>query len=381
MNQYTMEAFLFTPDFGEDMYLFNSSSSSDSDSNDEDGCNCESDTKTPSMKRLKTEGFLEMEVPLLNEYDFKCHFRVSKTTYEKVLELLYYGFNSDHKGGREKITPEKATFILLWYLGNQETFKQMSERFKNTMSSIHGVIQRAIKKLNSLMQEQILWPSSAENPNISQLFETISNLKGCIGVLGVSYIKIPKPKEDVANFYMCAQNYPCLALQGVITVNGKFLDIFISGGSSNTEQLLYQSNLITEMENGLLDDDYYLIGYGDYLNRRWLIQPLPNKESHIFNECHDSASRVFPESLGYLKGRFQRLQNFENRDMAIVTQCIEAACMLHNLAIDCEDDNEPFTYTDSGIFKSTNEEYCNSDECDDGGRRQELVQSLMKLET
>lgn len=50
-------------------------------------------------------------------------------------------FMTDHKGGRERVSPEKAAYIVLWYLGNQETFKQMSDRFKKTMSCIHHIIK------------------------------------------------------------------------------------------------------------------------------------------------------------------------------------------------------------------------------------------------
>uniref|UniRef100_A0A6P7F550 Protein ANTAGONIST OF LIKE HETEROCHROMATIN PROTEIN 1-like n=1 Tax=Diabrotica virgifera virgifera TaxID=50390 RepID=A0A6P7F550_DIAVI len=405
MDRYVLETFLYTSDCGEDGYLFNSSSSSSDSEDDEVECTCDAETEPPPDKKqkltesgeteaavelkpknktmlygllevdVKTEpepkkkqkayefveldvptptdrkqdGFVEIEVPILNEYDFKNSFRVNKTTYAKVLEMLYPSFSADHKGGRERITAEKATYIFLWYLGNKETFKQMADRFKNTTSTLHGIVKTATSALSQKLSAQIIWPSDAEYSNISKLFQQVGNLKGCLGVLGVSYIRI---KSNIKNneIYENEHYYQSVILQGVVTVNGKFLDIFIGGGSNKPEQLLQKSQLFIEAENNLLGD-YYLLSSKDYSNRKWLVKPYKDNghltvEQTIFNTCHQTIVNTFTESIGFLKGRFQRLQNVENRAMGMAVQCVESACMIHNLAIDCEDEHEDFCFLD-----------------------------------
>ncbi|XP_072381117.1 uncharacterized protein [Diabrotica undecimpunctata] len=430
MDQYVLEAFLYTSDCGEDGYLYNSSSSSSDSEDDEVECGAETEPppgkkqklsgsgkieasielKSKNKKMLyglpeideptepepekkpkvydfvemdipierKQDGFVEIEVPILNEYDFKNSFRVNKTTYAKVVEMLYPSFNTDHKGGRERICAEKATYIFLWYLGNKETFKQMADRFKNNTSTLHGIVKTAIGALSQKLSAQIIWPSDAEYSNISHLFQEVGSLEGCLGVLGISYIRIRSFKKN-NEIYENEHYYQSLILQGVVTVNGKFLDIFIGEGSNKPEQLLQKSQLFIEAENNLLGD-YYLLSFKDYSNRKWLVKPYKDNgcltmEQTVFNMCHQTVVNTFTESIGFLKGRFQRLQNLENRVTGMAVQSIEAACMIHNLAIDCEDDHEDFYFLDGADAEVTEDSFPQDDgNCE---RREKALEDLI----
>ncbi|CAG9861371.1 unnamed protein product [Phyllotreta striolata] len=382
MDRFVTEALLYTSDFGEDSYLYNSSSSTDSSDDNEDSCcKCSGSKDTqiarsPNNKQVKVDGFVEIEIPMLNAYDFKNSFRMSRSTFEKVVEMIGDSFISDNRGGRgERVSPEKATYILLWYLGNQETLRQISDRFKKSITCIRKVIKIGTRTLSLKMCEQIVWPSKQEYPSIASMFQNVCHLKNCIGVLGVSHIKIPKPK-------IMSSSHCYVALQGTVTINKKFINIYVSEGSDQPESILEKSPLQEEAAKDIFGE-YYLVGYNDYMNRSWLIQPFRNDEillpaQQFFNNCHETASLIFPESLGVLKGRFQRLQHFENKDVPIIVSCIEAACTLHNLVIDSEeDDTEEFNFQDSGIFRDN--VYVESlDECDYSTRMkifQELVRS------
>ncbi|KAG5897800.1 Protein ANTAGONIST OF LIKE HETEROCHROMATIN PROTEIN 1 [Gonioctena quinquepunctata] len=350
-----MEAFLFSPDFGEDNYLLASSSSSSSDDSDEE-CSCSNEAnilEKTSKKFKRSDGFAEAIVPTFQLDEFRSHFRVNRTTFEKILEMIHTSFSSEHKGGWDRIYPEKAAYILLWYLGNQETFKQISERFKITMSCIHNIVKIGTRNISENMSEHILWPSVREYPTISNLYEDTCELKNIIGAIGVSHIKIPKPKEQMEN-YICKNNYYSIALQGTVTINKKFIDIFITEGSKEPEDILNQSSIPLEADNGLFQN-YFLIGHKTHSNHPWLIQPVEEDgnlhptQTH-FNVCYETGFGIVLESFGLLKGRFQRLQHFENRDVPFIKQCVEAACVIHNLCIDCEDE-EDFFFPDTGLFE------------------------------
>lgn len=49
---------------------------------------------------------------------------------------------------------------------------------------------------------------------------------------------------------------------------------------------------------------------------------------------------VVEKAFGYLKGRFRRIKFFsEYRDMPFISNTIVAACILHNICLDYNDDN------------------------------------------
>lgn len=53
---------------------------------------------------------------------------------------------------------------------------------------------------------------------------------------------------------------------------------------------------------------------------------------------HHSQTRIYIENaFGLLKGRFRRLQNFENNNIEFIVRAIVAACTLHNLCQDYDD--------------------------------------------
>lgn len=128
-----------------------------------------------------------------------------------------------------------------------------------------------------------------------------------------------------------------------------------------------------------------ITGFNRYFSRSWLVQPFLSTAGvltpaqQFFNSCHETAAKVFPEAMGLLKGRFQRLQYFENRDVPFVVKCVEAACMLHNLAIDCDDDAEDFFFSDTGIFDNE-QEAAELENFDESGTRLRVFQELLRNE-
>lgn len=52
--------------------------------------------------------------------------------------------NLEH-GGRSKVGPETEIYITLWFLANTETYRQLSDRFNVTRSSVHRMFYRVIK--------------------------------------------------------------------------------------------------------------------------------------------------------------------------------------------------------------------------------------------
>ena len=86
---------------------------------------------------------------------------MTPSSFETLCQLLV---RSDHipKGnafGRRCIDPEKQIAVAVWALANQESCRQISDRFNVTiMSSVARCIRRVTKALVDLRGDLIQWP-------------------------------------------------------------------------------------------------------------------------------------------------------------------------------------------------------------------------------
>lgn len=82
------------------------------------------------------------------------------STFETLCQLLA---PSEHipKGnafGRRPIDPQKQIAVAVWALANQESCRQISDRFNLTMSSVSRCIRRVANALVDLRGDLIQWP-------------------------------------------------------------------------------------------------------------------------------------------------------------------------------------------------------------------------------
>lgn len=68
-------------------------------------------------------------------------------------------FPTEHLNGREIIEPSKQVMISIWMLANMEGYRQISDRFNVTYSSVHRCFMRTCTALQSLSAEKIKWPT------------------------------------------------------------------------------------------------------------------------------------------------------------------------------------------------------------------------------
>ena len=104
--------------------------------------------------------YFEETVPLYHGDVFKSHFRMTLSTFETLCQVLA---PSDHipKGnafGRRPIDPQKQIAVAVWALANQESSRQISDRFNITMSSVSRCIRRVANALVDLRGDLIQWP-------------------------------------------------------------------------------------------------------------------------------------------------------------------------------------------------------------------------------
>ncbi|KAK5648074.1 hypothetical protein RI129_002966 [Pyrocoelia pectoralis] len=299
----------------------------------------------PKRKKLtRSENYVEHVVHRYSDDEFKAHFRMNPSTAYKIIDLLKDSQHiPSHKDGRGKISAEKAFLIALWYLSNDETFREVSDRFNVTLSSVHRSLNRVLQFLLSLKTVVIRWPTDKEMSVITEAFRLKKGIENVIGCIDGSHIEISKPQENQLA-YVNRKGYHSLLLQVIVGPNKKFLDVYCGEpGSMHDARLLRKSNIYkTIHDNPNVIGDKIVIGDTAYPNLNWLVTPFKDygnlTNDHKQFNYKLSATRVVVENaLGLLKGRFRRLRKLDNIDNNMCSKIIMGTCVLHNICVDEKD--------------------------------------------
>ena len=97
-------------------------------------------------------GFAENVVPSFTCADFRYHFRIRSEMYEEILRIIGPTLIPKRNGGGvDQIDPAKQLLIFLWYMGNQESMRELSFIFGISISTIHCIISR----INETIRENL----------------------------------------------------------------------------------------------------------------------------------------------------------------------------------------------------------------------------------
>ncbi|GAB1868091.1 Nuclease harbi1 [Camponotus japonicus] len=273
-------------------------------------------------RRSKVQGFLDT-VHLYSDAIFKEHFRLQRhTAYLQIDILRQSSFIPSHSSGMRKISAEWSFLIFLWYIANTEPLRTMGDRFNVSISSIFRVIRRIVEWLLSRLDEEIKWP------------------------------------EGNNTILMTSENFE--AKRGVVDADMKFTNIYCGEpGSLHDARVLRRSLLYdtaqNDMEN-IFPNGMCIIGDSAYPSLPWLVPPFRDNghltaQQSEFNFLHSSTRIVVERAFGYLKGRFRRLKFLELLDIEFIPKLITAVCIMHNIVIKANEENEFFDNAINDFFE------------------------------
>lgn len=109
----------------------------------------------------RIRGYFEVTVPVYELDVFRSHFRMTRTTFELLAQMI---IPSEHipngnAFGRPVVEPDKQIAMALWMMANQETHRQISDRFDVSLSSVSRCFRRVCKALVDLLPDLVRWPN------------------------------------------------------------------------------------------------------------------------------------------------------------------------------------------------------------------------------
>ncbi|KAB0803778.1 hypothetical protein PPYR_00748 [Photinus pyralis] len=235
--------------------------------------------------------------------------------------------DDDERDNHIRIKDYVETIVLNYAV---DDFKS---HFRMDRTSISTLIERYDPNV-SLKQGG--WPRVTSTKAV---FEKKKNISNVIGAIDGTHFRINRPKvhpEDYCN----RKGYHSIIMQGVVNSKMVFIDIYVGEpGSMHDARVFRRSALYktaTENPADLFYGKYKLIGDSAYPALDWLSTPKKDNghlsnDDKDFNYRHSSTRIVVENAYGHLKGRFRRLQKFDNLTTIFIINCIGASCVLHNI--------------------------------------------------
>lgn len=293
---------------------------------------------------------MEQTVPQFDDKQFQEHFRLSRQTVQHILN----DFSRSHtlptyRAGRENVTPEKGLLMCIWYLANQETYREMSDRFNVCQSTALITIRKVVKYFVTIRQRYIKWPTEEEAVRISNNFRIKQGIAGVIGAIDATHININKPSQD-QNAYCNRKGQHSIILQGVADDKKRFISAYCGeSGCNHDARVFRRSNVYKKYSANGLPNERFLLGDSAYPNLSWVVVPLKDNgfltdNQKLFNYRHSSTRIIIENTFGLLKGRFRRLQHFSNVNITFIVEATIAACVLHNICITMDDLNMEYHF-------------------------------------
>ena len=231
--------------------------------------------------------------------------------------------------------------MTLWYLGSNESYREIAELFAMSEASVHKCVDRGVQFLCELAPEYIKWPSAEEIPHVVNSFQNLAGFPGVVGAVDGCHIKIKAP-NDVQADYIDRTATHSVNLMAVCNSQKKFtfIDAGFPGSGHDirvfSHTKLYEK-LNTDMNSVLTSNINHLIGDSGFQLAPYLLTPYIDK-GHLdltqkkYNKKLSQTRYVIEHAFGLLKGRFRRLK-YLDVSMSRVPKVIAACCVLHNMTL------------------------------------------------
>ncbi|KMQ85779.1 nuclease harbi1 [Lasius niger] len=218
-------------------------------------------------KPARIVGYIERTIPQLYREQFREHFRMTPTTYNRLEQRLAPILQGDI-GVKCHIPVRKQLLATLWLLATPDSYMSVGERFDISKSSLSVSFMRVVQALNDIVEDVVQWPRGDRLATVKQKFQRLSVLPDIIGAVDGTRISIKEPHEDSLSYKTYKKKYAVI-LQAVCDSELVFLDCFAGyPGSVGDIRVFKNSDLWSEVQRDrqlYFPNEEYIIGDKAYL--------------------------------------------------------------------------------------------------------------------
>ena len=184
--------------------------------------------------------------PQFDKY-WKTDFRISRSTFQKIIELVQNSMEKSDTNFRRAIPVEKRVAAAIWRLATGNTYRTVGKTFAIAKSTAVKVTQEFVSEINRHAKVFIKFPSTRrETLEAMERFKITSNcvIPQVVGAIDGTHIEILCPSNDSRVDYFNRKQRYSMNTQGVVGGNLIFLDIATGyPGSIHDSRVLRQTAL------------------------------------------------------------------------------------------------------------------------------------------
>lgn len=148
---------------------------------------------------------------------FPCGLKV-----HSVKEMLPYDLIGC---GRPEIELEKKVLVTLFMLAHEDQYRLIGDRFDMSESTTHSCVMEICEILRqNILYDYIVWPNASKQTEISDFYDALKGISGCIGCLDGTHIQLLAPTEYESDFYN-RKGFHSIILQAVCDMELMFTHI------------------------------------------------------------------------------------------------------------------------------------------------------------
>ena len=122
---------------------------------------------------------------------FRRHLRISRAKFERLnARLSQVDARQPH---RIQVPVHIRTAMFLWYMSNQNSFREISDKLNVAISTAHACIAETLKQVCNIAEDYISWPNQREKESSAAVFKRITGIDNVIGAIDGCHIRIQKP--------------------------------------------------------------------------------------------------------------------------------------------------------------------------------------------
>lgn len=303
--------------------------------------------------------------------NFESIFKISRNTFRYICslvkeEMMAKPSNFTDLNGKPLCLEDRVA-VGLRRLSSGESLSAVGDSFGMNQSTVAQITWRFVKAMEERGMHHLQWPlTGTKMKEIKSKFKKIRGLPNCCGAIDTSHIKMCLSTVDQSNeVWYDEENNHSMILQAIVDPDMRFLDIFAGLPGSLSDSLGFRSSSFfklceegkrlngkaKELSNGIKLKEY-IVGDVGFPLLPWLLTPYQGRNlsdcEDYFNKRHNAMIMVAQKALARLKETWKIINGFMWRpDKNKLPRIILVCCLLHNIAIDLNDEvqNEiPFSH-------------------------------------
>nr|CAH0108003.1 unnamed protein product [Daphnia galeata] len=234
--------------------------------------------------------------------------------------------------GRRCLLPIEQILVSLQFYANGTFQSTVGNVLKISQPSVSRCVRDVSNALCEISSDHIFFPANLLE--IQRGFTEIANLRGVVGSVDGTHIRIARPHHD-EEIYVNRKGYHSINVQGICDAECNFLSVSASKPGSSHDSNVFADSVIGRAFKNNEFGQSYLLGDSGYACTPFLLTPYSQPEGRAeerFNTAHKNTRNTIERIFGTVKRRFHCLHGEIRLQPGRTCRVIMACCVLHNIA-------------------------------------------------